>query len=82
MATRKTKKKQDVLAKLFSKRDENILKATNWNPWEIEEELKRAKSARASFLEINPHHDLSIIDEHIDQLTTSLKIKTEKTSQI
>lgn len=69
-------KKRDVLAELFAKRDENIQKAAAWAKWEIEDLLKRTKTAKEGFLLANPMHDLSIIDEQINQLETSLKIKT------
>ncbi len=69
-------KKRDVLAELFEKRDENIKKTSQWPKWEIEDVLKRAQSAKEGFLLSNPMHDLSIIDEQINQLETSLKIKS------
>lgn len=69
-------KKRDVLTELFEKRDENIKKTSLWPKWEIEDVLKRAQTAREGFLLANPMHDLSIVDEQINQLETSLKIKT------
>ncbi len=69
-------KKRDILAELFEKRDENIQKTSSWPKWEIEDVLKRAQTAKEGFLSANPMHDLSIIDEQINQLETSLKIKS------
>ncbi len=78
MATAKKteNKKRDVLAELFDKRDENIQKTSLWPKWEIEDVLKRAQTAKEGFLLANPMHDLSIIEEQINQLETSLKIKS------
>ena len=76
-ANKTESKKRDVLAELFEKRDENIQKAAAWPKWEIEDLLKRAQTAKEGFLAANPMHDLRIIEEQIDQLETSLKIKTE-----
>lgn len=75
MATGKNNKKRDVLAELFANRDKNIQAAAQWNVWEIEEQIKSVESARDSFLEQNPEHDLSIINEHHSQLSEALKIK-------
>jgi hypothetical protein len=68
-------KRQDVLKKLFSKREENIKNALNWNLWDIEDQLERAKTAKEGFLTKDSNYDTSIINEHIDQLTQSLKLK-------
>ena len=62
-----------VLASLLSKRESNIKDASSWPKWEIEEELQRANSAKEVFLKKNPMHDLTIIEERIDQLEESLK---------
>ncbi len=76
IAKKTENKKRDVLAELFEKRDENVQKAASWPKWEIEDLLKRTLTAKEGFLLANPMHDLSIIDEQINQLETSLKIKT------
>jgi hypothetical protein len=77
MAISKINKKRDILAELFTSRDKNIEVATKWNVWEIEEQIKSVESARESFLEQNPNHDLRVINEHHDQLTQALKIKLQ-----
>lgn len=76
MAIAKKNQKRDVLAELFAKRESNIKAATEWPKWEIEDQLKRAQSAKEGFLMKNPLHDLRIIEEHINQLEESLKIKS------
>lgn len=75
-AKKNENKKRDVLAELFAKRESNIQEATSWPAWEIEDQLKRAQTAKEGFLAANPMHDLSIIEEHISQLSESLKIKS------
>lgn len=75
MAIVKGNKKRDILAELFSNRDANIKAAVNWNLWEIEDQIKSVLSAKESFLEENPDHDLRIINEHLDQLQEALKLK-------
>ena len=77
MAT-KNSKVRDVLAELFANRESNIKEALSWPAWEIEDQLKRAKTAKVGFLAENPMHDLSIIDEHINQLEESYNIKREE----
>lgn len=74
MAT-KNSKKRDVLAELFANRESNIKEALSWPAWEIEDQIKRAKTAKEGFLAENPMHDLSIIEEHINQLEESYKLK-------
>lgn len=78
MATNKNNKKRDILAELFANREKNIQAATKWNVWEIEEQIKSVESARESFLEENPEHDLSIVNEHHSQLSEALKIKLKE----
>lgn len=78
MAINKHNKKRDVFAELFANRDKNIEAATKWNIWEIEDQIKSAVSAKESFLEQNPDHDLKIINEHIDQLNKALEIKLQE----
>lgn len=75
MAVSKNNKKRDILEELFANRNKNIEAASQWNVWEIEEQIKSVESARESFLEENPEHDLSVINEHHSQLTEALKIK-------
>lgn len=74
--------KSKVLAELFQRRTVNIEEATTWPKWEIEDQLKRAQTAKEGFLSANPMHDLSIIEEHISQLTESLKIKSSKDADL
>lgn len=76
MAT-KNSKTRDVLSELFANRESNIREALSWPTWEIEDQLKRAKTAKEGFLAENPMHDLSIIEEHISQLEQSLKVKND-----
>ena len=80
MARGKNEKQRDVLAELFAKRDKNIEAAQNWTIWEIEDQLKRVQAAKESFLLKNPSHDVSIVNEHIEQLSRSLKIKSDDAS--
>ncbi len=75
MATNKKSQKRDILGELFAIRDKNIEAATKWNVWEIENQIKSAISAKESFLDQNPNHDLRIINEHINQLNESLRIR-------
>jgi hypothetical protein len=67
-------KDDSILSALISKRNTNIQEASTWPKWEIEEELQRATSAKKVFLKKNPMHDLTIIEERIDQLEESLKL--------
>jgi hypothetical protein len=76
MARGKNEKQRDVLAELFANRDKNIESAKNWTIWEIQDQLKRVEAAKESFLLKDPNHDVSIVNEHIEQLTQSLKIKS------
>lgn len=68
-------KSKSVLSDLIANRSANIQKASSWPLWELEDQLKRAQTAKLDFLETNPAHDLSIIDEHISQLEESLKLR-------
>ena len=80
MAKGKNEKQRDVLAELFANRDKNIEAAQNWTVWEIQDQLKRVHAAKESFLLKDPNHDVSIVNEHIEQLTHSLKIKSRDVS--
>jgi len=75
MAIIKGNKKRDILAELFTNRNTNIQAASKWDAWEIEDQIKSVISAKESFLEENPDHDLRIINEHLDQLQEALKLK-------
>jgi hypothetical protein len=77
MAIIKGNKKRDILAELFANRDSNIQAASKWNTWEIEDQIKSVISAKESFLEENPDHDLRIINEHLDQLQEALKFNRD-----
>jgi len=71
-------KKRATYTDLTRNRDANILEASLFQNWEIEEELERAKTAKKVLLNNNPFHDSRNIDERIDQFQEALNVKKKK----